>query len=301
MQGEALSPQYNADGDRPGTQLGKGLGYFSIGLGLAELVATRPVASLIGIEDDGIAPTTLRAFGAREIAAGIALLLRQNAPASAWSRVVGDVLDLGMLALALRKKSYSRGRTIGAMVAVAGVTAVDVYAGIRQARRKLGEPVKRAITIARPPHEVYRFWRDLEQLPQFMTWVESIRDMGAGISHWKVKTPAGVTIEYDAEIIEDAPNQRIAWRSLPGASVPNEGSVTFLDAPGGRGTEVIVEMRVAAPLGKTIAGSEAQGDLHRLKQVLECGEITKSDASVHAGPHPAQPSADIVGTTGGVQ
>jgi uncharacterized membrane protein len=164
---------------------------------------------------------------------------------------------------------------IAGVAATAGVAALGVYVGVRRARRRLGDPVKRAITIARPPHEVYRFWRDLEQLPQFMTWIESIRDMGAGISHWKVKTPAG-PVEYDAQITEDAPNRRISWRSLPGASVANQGTVTFLEAPGDRGTEVLVEMRVAAPLGKTIAGGEAQGDLHRLKQVLECGEITKA-------------------------
>lgn len=188
-------------------------------------------------------------------------------------------------------------RLIAAGLATAGVAALGIYAGVRRARRKLGAPVKRAITIARPPHEVYRFWRDLEQLPQFMTWIESVRDLGAGISHWKVKTPAGV-IEYDAQIVEDAPNRRISWRSMPDATVANEGMVTFLEAPGDRGTEVIVEMRVAAPLGKTIAGSEAQGDLRRLKQMLECGEITKSDASIHDGPHPAQPSGDF---TGGIQ
>jgi uncharacterized membrane protein len=104
-----------------------------------------------------------------------------------------------------------------------------------------------------------------------------------------VKTPAGKSIEYDAEIVEDVPGHRIAWRSLPGASVPNCGQVTFYAAPGDRGTEVIVEMQVAGPLASTIAGAEAKGDLRRLKQVLETGEIVHSDASIHRGPHPAQP------------
>jgi uncharacterized membrane protein len=136
---------------------------------------------------------------------------------------------------------------------------------------------------------VYALWRNFDRLPEFMTWVESVRDLGGGKSHWTVKTPAGTTIEYDAELIEDSPNHRIAWRSLPGASVPNAGSVMFLDAPGGRGTEVLVEMQVAAPLGKTIASAEAKSDLRRLKQMLEVGEIVKSDASIHKMPHAAQP------------
>jgi uncharacterized membrane protein len=299
MQRESIANQEFADGDRVGAQLGKSLAYFSIGLGLAELLAPRKIAHLIGVEDDGLVPTTLRAFGAREIAAGVGLLSRPTSSVGPWSRVAGDLLDLAMLGLALRRKSYSHGRTIGAMAAVAGVAAVDVFAGIRQSRRKLGEPVKRAITIARPPHEVYALWRNFERLPEFMTWIESVRDLGGGKSHWTVKTPAGATIEYDAELTEDVPNRKLAWRSLPGAAVPNCGSVMFLEAPGGRGTELLVELQVAAPLGKTIASAEAMGDLRRLKQILETGEVVKSDASVHKGPHPAQPGKH--GTMGGIQ
>jgi uncharacterized membrane protein len=290
MARESIHNQEIADGNPADAKLGKSLGYFSIGLGVAELLAPRTLARLIGVERDGLVPTTLRAFGAREIATGVGLLAKPTSTIGPWTRVAGDVLDLAMLSLALGRKSYARERTIGAMAAVAGVAALDVYAGVRRARRQLGEPVKRSITIARPPHEVYAIWRNFERLPEFMTWVESVRDLGANKSHWKVKTPAGVSIEYDAEITEDVPNRRIAWRSLPGATVPNCGTVTFLDAPGNRGTEILVELQVAAPLGKTIAGSEALGDLRRLKQILETGEIVKSDASIHKGPHPAQPA-----------
>jgi uncharacterized membrane protein len=157
-------------------------------------------------------------------------------------------------------------------------------------RALLGEPVRQALTINRRPEEIYAIWKNFEQLPRFMTWVEEVRDLGNGRSHWKVKTPVGVSIEYDAEIVEDVPGHRIAWRSLPGASVANAGQITFIAAPGNRGTEVLLEMQVAAPLGKTLAGSEAKGDLRRFKQVLETGEIVHSDASIHRGPHPAQPS-----------
>jgi uncharacterized membrane protein len=297
MPRESFRNQGIADGNPDDVKLGKGLGFFSIGLGIAELLAPRGLARLIGVEQDGLVPATLRAFGAREIATGMGLLARPSSTSGPWARVAGDVLDLAMLGLALKRNSYARERTIGAMAAVAGVAALDLYAGVRRARRELGEPVKRSITIARPPHEIYAIWRNFERLPEFMTWVESVRDLGANRSHWTVKTPAGASIEYDAEITEDVPNRRIAWRSLPGAGVPNCGCVTFLDAPGNRGTEILVELQVAAPLGKTIAGAEAQGDLRRLKQVLETGEILKSDASIHKGPHPAQPS----GNKGGVR
>jgi uncharacterized membrane protein len=278
-------------GDRPGVKLGKGLGWFSIGLGLTELIAPRSLARFIGIEDDGKVPLVMRLFGLREIAAGAMLLDQPTNPTNGWSRVAGDLIDLAALGFAMRN-STSLGRNLFAIGNVLGVTAIDVMHGVRESRRKMGNPVRRAITIGRTPDEVYNFYRKLELLPKFMNWIESVEDRGNNIWHWKVKTPAGVSIEYDAEIIEDVPGHRIRWRTLPNAIVPNRGCVEFLDAPGGRGCEVIVEMQVAAPLGKTIASHQAQGDLHRLKQILELGEIIKSDASIHKAPHPAQPEGE---------
>jgi uncharacterized membrane protein len=275
-------------GDRPGTKLGKGLGWFSIGLGLAELIAPRHLARLIGIDEDGKAPLVLRLFGLREIAAGAMLLNKPTDPKGGWNRAIGDVMDLAALGIAMRN-STSRGRNLFAIGNILAVGALDVLHGVRETRRKMGDPVRRAITVGVEPARAYKLFRQLELLPQYMTWVKSVEDLGDGQSHWVVKTPAG-EIEYDAEITEDVPNRKIAWRSLANATVPNRGCVEFLDAPGGRGTEVIVEMQVAAPLGKTIATQEAQGDLHRFKQVLELGEVLKSDASIHKAPHAAQPS-----------
>lgn len=279
-------------GDRPGVKLGKGLGWFSIGLGLTELVAPRHLARFIGIQEDGKVPLVMRLFGLREIAAGAMLLDQPTNPTNGWSRVAGDLIDLAAMGIAMRN-STSLGRNLFAIGNVLGVTAFDVIHGVRESRRKMGNPVRRAITIGRSPEEVYNFYRKLELLPKFMNWIESVEDRGNGVWHWKVKTPAGVSIEYDAEIIEDVPGHRISWRTLPNATVPNRGCVEFLDAPGGRGCEVIVEMQVAAPLGKTIASQQAQGDLHRLKQILELGEIIQSDASIHKAPHPAQPEGEM--------
>lgn len=279
-----------ADGDRTNVALGRGLGLFSIGLGLAELATPARVANMIGVDDCGPVSKALRLFGAREILTGLGLLAKPQGAVGPWARVFGDVLDLAFLGWALSSRSFHRVRTVGAIAAVAGVAALDAYAGIRRSRALLGEPVRQALTINRAPEEIYNIWKNLERLPEFMTWLEEVRDLGSGRSHWKVRTPVGGTIEFDAEIVEDVPGHRIAWRSLPGATVPNAGQVTFIAAPGNRGTEVLVEMQVAAPLAKTIASSEAKGDLRRLKQVLETGEIMHSDASIHRGPHPAQPT-----------
>lgn len=277
-----------ADSDQTGRKIGKGLGWLSLGLGLAELLAARAISRLIGLSDDGKAPTIVRLDGLRELATGALFFNQPDRPIAPWLRVAGDALDLASLALAM-PSSESKPRTIGALAIVGGAAVLDAFAGIRQARRRLGTPIKRAVTIGKPAREVYDYWRQLENLPQFMSWIESVRDLGDNRSHWVVKTPGGLRFEYDAEITEDVPGRRIAWRSMPGASVPNRGMVTFIDAPGGRGTEIIVELEVAAPLGKTVATREAAGDLRRLKQVLEIGEITLSYTSIQPGRHPARP------------
>jgi uncharacterized membrane protein len=186
------------------------------------------------------------------------------------------------------------------MTAVAGITVLDVLAARRSARLGL-EPITTTavITIARPPEEVYRFWRDLQNLPRFMVHLAAVEVLDEQRSHWKVIGPGGVTVEWDAEIVEDRPGEAIAWRSLPGADVESSGIVRFVPAPGGRGTEIHVELRYAAPggrVGQAIAtllgrepGQQARSDLRRLEQVLETGGVVRSDASIHPRPHAARP------------
>jgi uncharacterized membrane protein len=151
---------------------------------------------------------------------------------------------------------------------------------------ELGIRVDRAITIARPRAEIYRFWRNLSNLPRFMKNVESITDDGTR-SHWVVKAPGGRTVQWDAVIHNEIENELIAWRSLPGAKVANAGSVWFRDAPGGRGTEIRVELQYDPPagvLGAIVAslqgkepGQQIQEDLYRLKALLEAGEVVTTE------------------------
>lgn len=164
--------------------------------------------------------------------------------------------------------------------------------------------VKKTITVNRPPDEVYRYWHDFENLPNFMDHLESVRTTGEGRSHWKAKAPVGQTVEWDAEIVEDRANELIAWRSIEGADVDNKGSVRFKPAPAGQGTEVHVELEYSPPggvIGAAVAklfGEEPSqqigSDLRAFKQVMETGEVVRSDASIHAKPHPAQPAAEAV-------
>ena len=299
----------------------RGLGWFSIGLGLAQIGAPRAVARLIGVNDDEETRNTMFAIGLREITSGIGILSRPRPSGWVWSRVGGDLMDLALLGKALNSDESDKGRVAAATAAVVGVTVMDFLTGHQLSKapngaRENGERasggrpsgsrgvhVTEAITINRPRNEVYGFWHNFENLPRFMEHLESVQVLDERRSHWKAKAPAGTSVEWDAETIEDRPNDLIAWRSLPESDVPNAGYVRFRDAPGNRGTEIVVELNYQPPGGKLVAliaklfGEEphqqVKSDLRRLKQVMELGEVVHSDASIHRGPHPAQPSEDL--------
>jgi uncharacterized membrane protein len=278
-----------------GASLARGLGWFSVGLGLAEMAAPRAIAKLIGVESKDMATGTLRMLGAREIASGFGILTRPRRAGPVWSRVVGDVIDIALLAWAMRAKRTNTERVAAALASVLGVTALDVYASRRLQRtyRRELKPVVREVTINRPTSEVYAQWRKFQEFPTFMKYVESVTDLGGGRWHWVTRLPTGQRVEWDAELVEDLKNEVIAWRAIKGVNV--QGFVAFDHAPGGRGTEVRVEMRLGggrlgAALAKLFAAPEVASDLRRFKQVMETGEVVHSDASIHRGMHPAQPS-----------
>jgi uncharacterized membrane protein len=291
----------------------RGLGWFSVGLGLAQLAFPRAMArATVGGGEGG----GMRALGVRELACGMALLRRPHA-GWLWARVAGDVMDLALLASALTTKHGRKasGRVLGSMGAVAGVTLLDAAAAIQLARTGVATRAERqaqameSVTVNKSPEEVFRFWRNFENLPRFMAHLASVQVRDERRSHWAARVPGGATLEWDAEITEEQPNQLIRWRALPSAELSHSGTVRFTRAPGGKGTEVHVEMHVDPPrrwLGRSAArllarGIESQmaGDLRRFKQVMETGEVVHSDASIHPGKHPAQPSGRGAKTTNG--
>ncbi len=105
-------------------------------------------------------------------------------------------------------------------------------------------------TIGRPPQDVYDFWRPLEHLPTFMAHLDDVRRLDDDRSHWTATAPFGRTVEWDAVTTEDVPGERMAWESVEGADIRNSGVVHFRPAPGGRGTEVRVELDYDVPAGK---------------------------------------------------
>ncbi len=161
---------------------------------------------------------------------------------------------------------------------------------------ELGIRVDHAVTINKPAEEVYRFFRNLENLPRFMKHLESVREIDNKHSHWEAKGPAGRTVEWDAEIINEVENQLIAWRSLADAQVDNAGSVHFTPSIDGCSTEVSVHLQYNPPGGMVGAmfarlfgeepSQQIAEDMRRLKQLLETGEIPSSESHPH-GQHGA--------------
>jgi uncharacterized membrane protein len=271
----------------------RALGWFSIGLGAAEVAAPAAVAGLAGLADGR---RVLRAFGMREIASGLGILVRPRPAGWLWARVAGDVLDLAFLGGALAAPGARRRRAVAATAAVAGVTALDVACAIRLGRAARALPaetirVTKSITINRTPEDLYRYWRDLENLPRFMQHLEAVRVTGGTRSHWVVKGPGGVNVEWDAEIGEDRPNEMISWRSLDG-DVSSAGTVRFARPANGRGTTVTVQMQYRPPGGTAGAfvatlfgkepGRQVEENHRRLKQLLEAGEIATTEGSPSA-------------------
>ena len=143
--------------------------------------------------------------------------------------------------------------------------------------------VGRSVTINRPRHELFAYYRDFGNLPTFMDHVVRIDVLDRTKSHWVVKAPAGQTVEWDATVTDEEEGRYIAWASDKGADVPNSGRVDFSDASGGRGTVVTATILYDPPggvVGKVIAklfqrepAIQARRDLRRFKQLMETGEI----------------------------
>ena len=207
-------------------------------------------------------------------------------------RLLSGVAGAAVIALALRRKRL-RGVLLplgGGLLsrAVSGRCAVNRALGRNTAKgdrvsplaRGEGIRVERSITVNRPQEEVYRFWRQLENLPRFMDHLESVTVLDEERSHWVAKAPAGTKVEWDASIQDEIENELIDWQSLPGSDVDNAGSVHF--TPVGEGTEVRVMLSYDPPAGKVGAAvaqllgeepeQQVEEDLRRFKQVMEAVE-----------------------------
>jgi uncharacterized membrane protein len=180
------------------------------------------------------------------------------------------------------------------MYAAAGINTL----GARErddTRRRLsgarGVQVEEVVTIRAPADQLYAFWRDFEQLPRFMDHLESVTHVDERLSHWVAKAPAGRSLEWSAEIINEIPGELIAWSTLAGSDVVSAGSVSFTPSADGRETQVRVRLQYDPPAGKVgaavawLLGKEPsqtiREDLRRFKQLMEAGEIATTDGQPH--------------------
>ena len=273
------------------------LGWFSIALGAAELMAPATMARLIGVPCDRKTTSVIRAMGAREMGNGIAILTRPGSAAPMWARVAGDATDIAFLGSAYSAAYVDQRRLLSATAAVLGVTALDVICAQRlsnepaaQWQRSVSGPrASKAVTINKPIEQVFSFWKDLGNVPRFMRYVERVEVLEGGRSRWHAKGPGGIPVHWEAETVAERENELIAWQSLPGAQFRSSGTVRFQRAPGARGTEIHVEMEFRPPagsLGRTVAwltghepAQQLDEDLRRLKQLLETGEIAVSEGA----------------------
>lgn len=203
-----------------------------------------------------------------------------------WISMVGGV--------ALAIYGLSRESTLG-KAALSGIGGYLFYRGqsghcalyqalgIDTSKGAGGVSIEKTITINRSPEDVYRFWHNFENLPRFMEHLESVRVLDDRRSHWVASVPGGMNFEWDAEMTEDIPNERISWRSLPNAEVQNQGTVEFRRVPGGtrltfKASYMIpgVVAGATARMFQYLSEKQLERELNQFKNLIESREMAAS-------------------------
>ena len=233
----------------------------------------------------------------------------------------GTALQLAPLVVggALAAFGIRRGGWVGYGLALAGLgvmqqafsgkPAIAQWAGFGADHDSRAVTVTHTVTINKPAEDLYRFWRNFANLPRFMNHIERVDIIDDRRSHWVAKAPAGLRVEWEAEVTDEQEGRRIAWRAMENADVPNWGHVEFRPAPGGRGTEVHAVIRYEPPagaLGRAVArilGEEPQvqmrEDLNRFKRLMETGEAGTGDSATSARAGSSMTGASASGSTSG--
>jgi uncharacterized membrane protein len=219
-------------------------------------------------------------------------------------RLVSGLAGVALIALSLRKRRLrpilfplATGLIARALTgrgparrALGGLTRREQRGSpVGRVGRGQGTRVEQSVTINRPVLEVYRFWRNFENLPRFMDHLEAVTVIDENRSHWVAKGPAGTRVEWDAVIHNEMDDELIAWRSLPGSEINNAGSVHFTPSVDGANTVVRVVLSYEPPAGKLGAAvvkllgedpsKQIAEDLRRLKQVMDSGDAVTGSRS----------------------
>lgn len=225
------------------------------------------------------------------------ILTNTDTNISQVERIVSGIAGGGLVAYGLKR----RDKTGAILAAVGGLLGLRSATGHCQVYDALNidksdaslqswisgkVEVKKSVTINKSQAELYQFWRNFENLPQFMNHLETVKKDDENNSYWKAKAPLGTTVEWNAEITDEILNEKIAWRSTEGSDIKNSGVVEFKPTTN-RGTEVVVHLTYEAPAGKLgalaakIFGEEPSQqvaeDLRRFKSLMEAGLIMKTE------------------------
>lgn len=294
---------------REGNVLVKSLGWFALGLGALQMTVPRLMSWLVGVKPNKGSKQTMRVLGAREAASGVGILRSQQLPAWLGVRVAGDAADVGLLVgslLSQRRPALRllRSRLGLALGGVLGVAVLDVL-GLRYVLRTLnsrgGKPpeLKASTTIERSTQEVYRFLRDVTNFPRFVSFLTDVTTLDEKRSQWIAKFPEGREVRWNTLLAEDVPERLLIFTI--DSRLLDTLMVRLEPAPGGRGTEVHLSLsarnsRFPSAVAKWLRKIPERllaSELRRLKQVIELGEVSQSDASTSMGRHPARPDTSV--------
>jgi uncharacterized membrane protein len=185
-----------------------------------------------------------------------------------------------------------------------GYSVVYEALGVSTANADTGPGVllESTVTVNRPIAEVYRFWRQVENHPRFMTHLESAASTSDKRSHWMARGPLHMPLAWDADLIEERPNTLLVWRSVPGADIDAMGTVRLRELPDGRGTEVRLRLEYVPPGGvagvalakllQTLTGQQLKEDLRCFKQIIEAGEAPTASPRQESHLGSYQPAAE---------
>ncbi len=145
-----------------------------------------------------------------------------------------------------------------------------------------------SLIINKPRKELYDYWRNLENLPNFMKHLEEVTQTGINQSRWKASAFGDMaSIEWNAQITDEIENEMIAWRSLPGSEINNAGEVRFKDIPSNNSTLVQTFISYRAPEGEVgtnvakllnpLFKKMVREDLNRFKKLMETDIKISSD------------------------
>lgn len=153
-----------------------------------------------------------------------------------------------------------------------------------------------AMTVECPVDEVYEFWRRPQNLPRFLRHISSIEPIDDRHSRWTARLPGGMSLQWRAEIVDDEPNSLIAWQSVEGSDLFNEGYISFEPTADGDSTEIHARIVYHPPAGKfgaqvatffeTLQAQMIREDLRGFKQLIETGEVPTIEGQPSARTEP---------------